>query len=69
MAATLEQQLSKTSYLVGDDYTIADVIAYPVATVSMKRFPGNLDAHPNLARWAAEISTRPAVQRGLKVPR
>jgi GST-like protein len=69
MVATLEQQLSKTSYLVGDDYTIADVIAYPVATVSMKRFPGNLDAHPNLARWAAEISARPAVQRGLKVPR
>jgi GST-like protein len=69
MVATLEQQLAKTRYLVGDDYTIADIIAYPVATVSMKRFPGNLDAHPNLARWAAEISARPAVQRGMKVPR
>jgi GST-like protein len=68
MVATLEQQLAKTHYLVGDEYTIADIIAYPVATVSMQRFPGNLDAHPNLARWAAEVGSRPAVQRGMKVP-
>lgn len=69
MVQTLEQQLARTTFLVGDEYTIADIIAYPVATVSMKRFPGNLDAHPNLARWATEIGARPAVQRGMKVPR
>lgn len=69
MVQTLEQQLARTTFLTGDDYTIADIIAYPVATVSMKRFPGNLDAHPNLARWATKIGARPAVQRGMKVPR
>jgi len=69
MVQTLEQQLARTTFLTGDEYTIADIIAYPVATVSMKRFPGNLDAHPNLARWAADIGARPAVQRGMKVPR
>lgn len=64
----LEQQLGKTRYLVGDEYTIADIIAYPVAAVSMLRYPGNLDGHPNMARWAKEIATRPAVMRGMKIP-
>jgi GST-like protein len=68
MAQTLEDQLATTPYLVGEEYTIADILAYPVATVSMKRFPGHLDGHPNLARWAGTIGARPAVQRGMKVP-
>jgi len=68
MVKTLEQRLGQSRYLAGDEYTIADVIAYPVPAVSMKRFPGNLDAYPNLARWAAEVGARPAVQRGMKVP-
>ncbi len=65
----VELQLGRSRYLAGDDYTIADIIAYPVAATSMKRFPGNLDAHPNIARWAAEVSARPAVQRGMQVPK
>lgn len=68
MVQTLEDQLALTPFLAGDEYSIADILAYPVATVSMKRYPGNLDAHPNLARWAATIGTRPAVQRGMSVP-
>ena len=68
MIGTLEQQLARTHYLAGEDYTIADMIAYPVPAVSMKRFPGNLDAFPNVARWASEVGARPAVQRGMKVP-
>jgi len=68
MVRTLEQRLGEARYLAGDEYSIADVIAYPVPAVSMKRYPGNLDAYPNLARWAAEVGARPAVQRGMKVP-
>lgn len=68
MVATMELQLSQTRYLAGADYTIADMIAYPVATVSMQRWPGNLDRHPAIARWAAEVGARPAVQRGMQVP-
>ncbi|MCU0758358.1 MAG: glutathione binding-like protein [Steroidobacteraceae bacterium] len=68
MVGTLEARLGQSRYLAGGEYTIADVIAYPVAAVSMKRFPGHLDGHPNLARWAAEVGARPAVQRGMKVP-
>jgi len=65
----LESRLGTSRFLAGDSYSIADVIAYPVAAVSMKRFPGGLGAHPHVARWAAEVGVRPAVQRGMKVPR
>lgn len=64
----MEDQLSHSAYLAGDDYTIADILAYPVAAVSMKRFPGHLDAHPNIARWSNAIAARPAVIRGMTVP-
>jgi GST-like protein len=68
MLTPLEQRLGQSEYLAGPDYTIADIIAYPVAALSMKRFPGTTDAHPNIARWAATVGARPAVQRGLTVP-
>lgn len=64
----MELRLGDSEYLAGPDYTIADILAYPVAATSMRRFPGNFDAHPNIARWAATVGARPAVQRGLKVP-
>ncbi len=68
MVQTMELRLAKSKYLAGEEYSIADMLGYPVAAVSMKRFPGNLDAHPNIARWAAVLAARPAVQRGMKVP-
>lgn len=69
LLAPLEARLAASRYLAGEAYSIADVIAYPVAAVSMRRFPGGLGAHPDIARWAAEVGARPAVQRGMKVPR
>lgn len=69
LLAPMETRLGASRFLAGDGYSIADVIAYPVAAVSMKRFPGGLDAHPNIARWAGEVGARPAVQRGMKIPR
>jgi GST-like protein len=68
MVQTMEIQLGRTRYLGGEDYTIADMIAYPVATVSMKRYPGGLEGYPGIARWVADVGARPAVQRGMKVP-
>lgn len=65
----METRLGASRFLAGDGYGIADVIAYPVAAVSMRRFPGGLDAHPHIARWASEVGARPAVQRGMKIPR
>jgi GST-like protein len=64
----MELALGHSEYLAGPDYTIADIIAYPVAAVSMQRFPGNFDQHPNIGRWAALVGARPAVQAGMRVP-
>ena len=68
MLATVERQLAQSEYLAGDEYTIADIITYPLAVVSVRRYPGNLDRHPHIARWASLVGQRPAVHRGMKVP-
>ena len=67
--AVLDNALGRTDYLAGDEYTIADVITYPVVATSVKRFPGSLDGYRALARWAAQVGARPAVERGMRVPR
>jgi GSH-dependent disulfide-bond oxidoreductase len=68
MLGALDQRLASARWLAGDEYSIADVLAYPGATVSTKRFPGTLDHFPNVQRWALEVGARPAVQRGMRVP-
>jgi glutathione S-transferase len=68
MLGVIEQQLAQSEYLAGPDYTIADIIAYPVAATSMQRYPGNFDLHPNIARWSKSVAARPAVQKGMRVP-
>ena len=69
MLGAMETRLAGSPFLAGDSYSIADVLAYPVAAVSVKRHPGDLQGHPHIARWAAAIGARPAVQRGMSVPR
>ncbi|MFZ9873631.1 MAG: glutathione S-transferase family protein [Steroidobacteraceae bacterium] len=64
----MDDQLAHTEFLAGAEYSIADILAYPVAAISMKRYPGNLDGHPHIARWASILRARPAVQRGMSVP-
>lgn len=68
MLAALDTRLGAARWLAGDEYSIADVLAYPTAATSTQRFPGSLDAYANLARWAAEVGARPAVRRGMRVP-
>jgi len=67
MLRPMELRLAAAQHLACDEYTIADVIAYPVAAVSARRFPGSLADYPAIARWAAQVGARPAVQRGMRV--
>jgi GST-like protein len=69
----LDRELAENRYLGGDEYTIADMLTWP--------WYGNLvlgnayeagefldvESYKNLRRWAEEIQTRPAVQRGRMV--
>jgi GSH-dependent disulfide-bond oxidoreductase len=66
-----DQQLAKTRFLAGDEYTLADIANFPWLAPFVE---GNIyndaktflsiDEYTNVARWVAEINGRPAVQRG-----
>jgi GST-like protein len=62
----IEKQLSQTQYLAGDNYSIADIAAYPWARSAENQGIDWAD-YPNAKRWFDTISKRPAVQRGVKV--
>ncbi len=55
----LNRRLEGRSYITGDDYTVADIAAYPWI-VSWKLQQQNLDDFPHLKRWFEAIQARPA---------
>jgi GSH-dependent disulfide-bond oxidoreductase len=63
----LEQTLEQRDYLAGE-YSIADIATYPW----VGRHDGHnvkLEEFPNVKRWFDAISQRPAVKRGMAVPK
>lgn len=64
----LDGEFAKRPYLAGDRYGIADIMTWPWIN-ALPKLGVALDATPRLKRWRAEIAARPAVQRGLAVPR
>ena len=59
----LDERLSKSKFLAGKDYTIADIATFPWIArhewhdIGLKKFD-------NLTRWYNEISNRDSVQKG-----
>ena len=66
MLGIVEQRLAENRFLAGDDYSIADVLAYPTAANSATRLPRRLEDYPHIRRWAEGIGRRPAVGRGME---
>ncbi len=63
----MDRRLANADYLGGDDYSIADIAAYPwVFRHPQQKI--SLDGMPNLSRWFAAVGARPAVQRGMQIP-
>ena len=62
----MDRQLAKTRYLAGEDYSIADIAAWPW-TRTPDRQNVKREDYPNFVRWFDEIAARPAVQAGVKV--
>ncbi len=71
----LDRRLAESSYLAGNDYTIADMAVWPWYGTLVK---GQLyesgeflrvKDYGNVLRWTDEIARRPAVQRGRMVNR
>ena len=63
----LDTRLGEAEYLAGD-YSIADIATYP--WVRIHEWAGvSVDGLEHLQRWMNALNERPAVQRGLSVPR
>ena len=58
----LDRRLAGSSFIAGEEYTIADMASYPWI-VPWKRQQQNLDSFPNLRRWFNAVRKRPATQR------
>jgi len=63
----MNHRLGETEFLAGG-YSVADIATYPwVARYEMHRT--RLEDFPNVKRWFDAISARPAVPRGMNVPK
>jgi GST-like protein len=72
LLAVLEQRLAGRDWIMGPEYTIADIAVFPwVRNLVGYYGAGELvgfDAFPNVQRALAAFVARPAVERGLLVP-
>ena len=66
LCAVMQRSLDRRAYLAGDEYSIADMAAWPWI-VPYKRFEQDIDAYPSVRRWFDSIKQRAAVQRGMAV--
>ena len=62
----LDERLSVSKYLAGENYTIADIAIWPW-TARFERHQIDLNNYPNVLRWYLQISKRPAVIKGYNV--
>ena len=62
LLGVLERQLAGRAFIGGDDYSIADMAAYPWINPYDKA-PLDMEAFPEVRRWQASIAGRPATQR------
>ncbi|MGH7844046.1 MAG: glutathione S-transferase family protein [Candidatus Binatia bacterium] len=65
--AVMEKHLASHDFFV-NDYSIADIATYPWVG-RYERHQVNLNDFPNVKRWFDAITARPAVQRGLAIPK
>ena len=62
----IDSHLSERDYIVGNAYSLADVMMYPTAAVSVLRLSQGIGSYSNIERWSRPIGEREAVQKGMK---
>lgn len=62
LLGVLDRRLARRSFIAGEEYTIADMAAYPWINPYTKA-PLDLEPYPELRRWHAAIAARPATAR------
>jgi GST-like protein len=65
--AVLNRHLSSRDYLASE-YSIADIITYPHLAFFRPLFPELFSSLPGVLQWMERVGSRPAVERGMKVP-
>ena len=72
LLTVMDKRLAESSYLAGEEYSIADIAAYPwvvsATTFLADVLVGRMASKPALRRWLSTVGDRPAVQRGTAVP-
>ena len=72
LMGVLDKRLGEARFL-GGDYSIADIITYPWVAPAFEIIaqtkPDVVGEGANARRWLAEVGARPAVQRGMAVPK
>lgn len=73
LLGVLDAQLDGRSWLLGEDYTIADIATIGwvnnLITFYEARDLVEFDSFPNVVAWLERALARPAVQRGMAIPR
>jgi GST-like protein len=65
LCGVMDAQLSAHRNLAGEDYTIADIISWPWASLVGRLLDEDVwRSFPNLKRWVDEVAARPGAQRG-----
>ena len=60
----LERRLATRPFILGEEYSIADIINWPWVLIA-KPLGASLEDFPNLSAWRNRIKNRPAVKRGV----
>ncbi|MDY7539602.1 glutathione S-transferase N-terminal domain-containing protein [Undibacterium sp. 5I1] len=72
LLTVMDKRLAEFPFLAGEEYSIADISAYPwvvTATTFLGDVLGDrMSSKPALKCWMTTIGERPAVQRGMAVP-
>ena len=62
--SVLNKRLENRAWIVGQEYSIADMICFPWVLIA-KAMDLPLDDYPDLVRWRQAVKERPAVQHGV----
>lgn len=62
----LDRRLAQTSWVAGDDYTIADLAIFPWSRTYQRQGVA-IEDYPHVQAWREKMMARPAVEKGMKV--
>jgi GST-like protein len=64
----LDKRLGQADYLASSGYSVADIATYPWLAGMREYAPDLFQGLRNVPQWLHRVGSRPAVERGMKVP-